>query len=224
MSNLSWIGTISLNISFVLYLLVYIPQIIHNQKVTNLAQLSLSLHFLLFLSYSFDLFYGFSSHLPWQYKTVSTVGLSLVMVQHVQLIKFFSDRQFLFLKKICISILLLNFIGIYYFFIVKQSVLNTNNTLLVGIVARICGLIYCFPQIIKNKISKSANAISLKFIYLNLVVALLDTLSSWSLDWGWPNKLAAPMNIVIMLTMLCQAKKYAYKPIFPIYNSKGAQS
>lgn len=32
MSLVEWIGNISLNISFILYLIVYIPQLLHNQK------------------------------------------------------------------------------------------------------------------------------------------------------------------------------------------------
>ena len=221
---LSSIGNISLNISFILYLVVYIPQIIHNQKSVNIAQLSFGLHFLLFSSYSFDLLYGFASHLPWQYKTVSIVGLLLVTVQHIQLIKFFVNKQLLLRLKLSVFIIILNCIVIYYFFIIQHGVLDYSNTFLVGAAARICGLIYCFPQMIKNYISKSANALSLNYIYLNLVVALLDTCSSWCLHWGWPNKLAAPCNVVIMLIMLYQINKYEHKPNFLIYNSKGIQA
>lgn len=221
---LLFIGNISLNISFVLYLIVYIPQLIHNQTVANIAQLSFGLHLLLFSSYSFDLLYGFASQLPWQYKTVSTVGLLLVTVQHIQLIKFFVNKQLLLRVTLSILLIILNCIAIYYFFIIRHSVLDYNNTFIVGTAARICGLIYCFPQIIKNSISKSANAISLKYIYLNLVLALLDTCSSWCLNWGWPNKLAAPCNAVIMLMMLYQINKYERPLNFLIYNSKGMQT
>jgi uncharacterized membrane protein (UPF0136 family) len=221
---LSFIGNISLNISFVLYLIVYIPQIIHNQKVENIAQLSFGLHLLLFSSYSFDLVYGFASQLPWQYKTVSTVGLLLVTVQHIQLIKFFVNKQLLLRLTLSIFLIILNCIAIYYFFIIQHRVLDSNNTFIVGTAARICGLIYCFPQIIKNCILKSANAISLKYIYLNLVLALLDTCSSWSLNWGWPNKVAAPCSVVIMLLMLYQINKYEHRVNLLIYNSKGMQT
>ncbi len=211
MNLLSWLGQISLNVAFVIYLIVYIPQIIHNQKVTNIAQLSLGLHFLLFSSYFFDLFYGFSSHLPWQYRTVSTVGLLLVTVQHLQLIKFFIYKRLILLAKLSFAFLLLSMVGTYYFFIIREGVLDNNTTLIIGTVARICGLIYCIPQIIKNRLSKSSDAINIKFMYINLVLALLDMTSSWCLDWGWPNKLSAPMNVVMMLVMLLQFKRYGDK-------------
>ena len=211
MNTLSWLGHISLNIAFILYLIVYIPQIIHNQKVTNIAQLSLGLHFLLFSSYFFDLFYGFSSHLPWQDKTVSIVGLLLVTVQHLQLIKFFICKRLVLFAKVSCALLLLSIVGTYYFFIMKDDMLDENTTLIMGTFARICGLIYCIPQIVKNKQSKSSDAINIQFIYLNLVLALLDTTSSWCLNWGWPNKLAAPMNVTMMLMLLLQFKWYEDK-------------
>ena len=207
---ISTIGNISLNISFVLYLIVYVPQIIHNQTSKNIAQLSLGLHFLLYISYSLDLCYGFSNHLPWQYKTVSVIGLLLVLVQQLQLIQFFVRQRFFFLVNASGLFLLLNCLTTTYFFIVKHGVVDYQTTFMIGSIARLCGLMYCVPQLIKNKMSKSANAISLHFIYLNLFVALLDTISSWCLDWGWPNKLSAPVNIVLMIMMLAQIKKYAY--------------
>ena len=202
------IGSISLNISFILYLILYVPQIIHNRTSTNIAQLSLNLHLLLYSSYFFDLCYGFSSHLPWQYKTVSIIGLLLVGIQHIQLMRYFIINQYTFIAGFSAVFLVLNIMAIYYFFEIKHALLTSQTTLLFGTMARIAGLIYCLPQIIKNKISKSANALSLHFLYLNLMLALLDTISSWCLNWGWPNKLAAPVNIVIMLIMITQIKKY----------------
>ena len=203
------IGNISLNISFFLYLILYLPQIIHNRQSTHIAHLSLSTHFLLYLSYCFDLFYGVANHLPWQYKTVSFVGLSLVIVQHLQL------TQFLFRKKAFFSIYFnlfcfgLTILGNYYFFVRCHGELTEQITLIVGSIARFCGLIYCLPQVLKNKRSQSATAISTPFVYLNLCLALLDMISAWCLDWGWPNKLASPLTIIIMLTILFQIKHYA---------------
>ena len=217
----SLIGSISLNISFILYLILYIPQIVHNRKSTNIAQLSLSLHLFLYSSYFFDLCYGFSSHLPWQYKTVSIIGLLLVGIQHIQLMRFFIINRYTLLARLSGIFLVLNFIAIYYFFEIKNGVLAPQTTLLFGTIARVSGLIYCLPQILKNKVSKSANALSLHFLYLNLTLALLDTISSWCLDWGWPNKLAAPVNIVIMLIMINQIKKYNRAPQSWAYNDYG---
>jgi uncharacterized protein with PQ loop repeat len=209
----SLIGSISLNISFILYLILYIPQIIHNRKSENIAQLSSSLHLLLYSSYCFDLCYGFSNHLPWQYKTVSIIGLLLVSIQHIQLIQFFFQNQCQLLAKSGMALLLLSIMGLYYFFNVTQGVLSYQTTLIFGTAARVSGLMYCLPQIIKNKSLKSARALNVQFLWLNLTLAILDTISSWCLDWGWPNKLAAPMIILMMIIMLTQIKKYTYQPL-----------
>lgn len=208
MTDLVWLGQISLNISFVLYLIVYVPQIIHNHTSNQIADLSLGLHFLLFLSYIFDLMYGFSYSLPWQYKTVSTVGLGLVIIQHLQLTKFFLMQKYTIWFNATTLFLFINLVFLYYFFVMAGTKLDLTTTLIFGTVARTCGLIYCIPQIIKNAYAKTAAGISLYFIYLNLLLAILDTISSWTLNWGWPNKLAAPANIVIMLIILWQTKIY----------------
>jgi len=208
--NAIFIGNISLNISFILYLIVYIPQIIHNRISQNIAQLSLWLHTLLYLSYSFDLVYGFSSQLPWQYKVVSIVGLSLVMLQHLQFLNFFIHQRALSLAKLNIGFLIFNLVLLYYFFGIAHGKVGVQTTAIFGTIARLCGLIYCLPQIIKNKYSQSGNAISVHFLYLNLTLAILDTISSWCLDWGWPNKLASPLNGIMMIIILWQAKKYKF--------------
>lgn len=205
---MKWIGTICLNISFVIYIIVYIPQILHNHKAHNIAQLSITLHCLLYASYVFDLFYGFSRHLPWQYKTVSIIGLSLLIIQHLQLLKFYINQNQIVKISCFILLLILQIVFTCYFFIVAHSAVNASMTILFGSISRSCGLLYCVPQIIKNHALKSTKALSVHFTALNLFVSILDTISSWCLDWGWPNKLAAPINCFIMLILLGQARIY----------------
>jgi hypothetical protein len=221
MSLLPWIGNISLNISLVLYFIVYIPQIVHNRQSKHIEQLSVYLHFILYLCYIFDLIYGFVDHLPWQYRAVSCVGLLLVTVQHLQLIHFFMHKQLVLLKRLCIIFLVIILIAICSFFMIPHHALNYQSILALGIAARGLGIVYCLPQIIKNKRLKSANAISTYFIFLNLSLAILDTLSAWCLGWGWPNKIAAPINIMMMLTMLFQIKKYSRNHFSHAYETKG---
>jgi len=93
MITTAMIGAISLNISFVLYLLVYLPQVFHNRKPNHIPSLSLGMHFILYTSYCLDLFYGFSRDLQWQYKTVSVVSLTLLIIQHLQITYHHSPRH-----------------------------------------------------------------------------------------------------------------------------------
>ncbi|MBI5448281.1 MAG: PQ-loop repeat-containing protein [Gammaproteobacteria bacterium] len=211
MNTLLLVGNISLNISFFLYLILYIPQIIHNRHTEHLLNLSLSMHFLLYTAYLSDLFYGYSSHLPWQYKTVSMVGLSLLIIQHLQLTNHFMKNQ----KQTKVIFNFLFFIftlaTCYYFFIIQHTELTASTTLIIGSISRAFYLLYCLPQIIKNKILKSANAMSIQFLYLNLSLSILDMISAWCLNWGWPNKISAPVMSLASILMLLQVKKYRFQ-------------
>jgi uncharacterized protein with PQ loop repeat len=207
--SITTIGTISLNIAFILYLGIYLPQILHNRNQSNLKQLSLNTHYLLYLGYVLDLMYGFTLHLPWQYKTVSIVGLSLLLLQHLQIIQsswLQKNSHALANHVLC---LLVTFFIVLYFFIHKQMIFSETTTLGLGFVSRICFLLYLLPQVIKNRISKSCNALSLLFIYLNLGLSILDMIAAWCLNWGWPNKLASPFSVILMGLLLGQVKKYA---------------
>src|SRR3990167_2545698 len=101
--NTNIIGQISLNISLVLYLTNYIPQLFHNHKGVHLSGLSIYFHTILFFSCFMDLFYGFGMHLPWQYKTVSISWLCYLYFQHRQISA--SAHMFSGLKKINIILM-----------------------------------------------------------------------------------------------------------------------
>lgn len=201
-------GMTSLNISFVLYLVVYLPQIFHNRNTHYLAGLSLNMHYILCLSYCLDLFYGFSNHLQWQYKMVSVVSLSVLSFQHLQITHYFWLQK----KKIplyCnLLLLLVAACSIVYFFIIQKASLTSSATQIIGYLSRTGFLMYTIPQIIKNRAIKSADSLSLKFIYLSMSLSLLDMISAWCLDWGWPNKLAAPIMVCLMLILLMQFRRY----------------
>lgn len=214
MSMALWIGNVTLNVSFVLYLIVYLPQIIHNRVASHIAQLSLWWHVILYLTYWFDLLYGFSSHLPWQYKTVSIIGFSLMVIQHTQLLFFFAHQRKIIYVKWGMAFLMVGFLAMYSFFTYFYPVVDAQVTLSLGVMARVLGLVYGIPQIIKNKRTQSAQAISIPFICINLSLTLLDSVSAWCLDWGWPNKVASPISFVMMTTILLQHNKYKQRPVF----------
>ena len=205
------IGAICLNVAFALYLVVYLPQIIHNQKSQDLVNLSLKMHFLFYIAYLLDLFYGYSCDLPWQYKTVSIVGLTVLSIQHLQITHYFSKLQ----KRLSVYLNMLFLFGvglsIVYFFSINQGIYSESTTLLIGYISRVCFLLYTLPQIIKNKKLKSASAISIQFVYLNLTLAILDLVAAWCLNWGWPNKLGSPIMVALMIVMLLQMKKYSLR-------------
>jgi hypothetical protein len=193
-----------------LYLILLIPQLIHNRKGKNLSGLSLWLHFILFTSYSFDLVYGISDDMPLQYRVVSVVGLVLVFTQHIQLLKFHIKQRYYLLIKLGLLFLFTHvFLSYYFFSKFFNGTLSHNSILLLGVIARGCEIIYCVPQIFKNRAAKSSIGVSLHFIYLNIFLAVLDAMAAWCLDWELPNKLVGPINIFIMFVIMFQHVKYS---------------
>ena len=202
------LGAITLNSSFILYLCVYLPQIIHNRTASHLVNLSASMHTILYIGYLLDVFYGFSQQLPWQYKTVSIVGLGLLVIQHLQITQHLEQQKKHLLVSINVFGVLATAAILLYFFTTMQATFSKETTLVIGYISRGCFLLYTLPQILKNHALKLANTISIRFVYLNLLVSILDMMSAWCLNWGWPNKLAAPFTVTLMLILLAQKKIY----------------
>jgi uncharacterized protein with PQ loop repeat len=211
--NPTALGNLTLNIAFVLYLIVYVPQIRHNKNKHHLAELSISLHMIIMTSFVLDLLYGLLKPLPWQYRAVSIVALGTLCIQQLQLMRLAQQRGqillFATLGMFYLSlILILIFTSVFYFDALSSS---SNTILLIGWVSRIGFLSYIVPQIIKNHRMNSAKALSTSFLSLSLFLSLLDLTSAWCLDWGWPNKLGTPLTITLTLMLLWQKKRYTPK-------------
>lgn len=201
------LGMVSLNIAFILYLFVFIPQIRHNRRLDYLKDLSPMMHWVLYTGVWFDLFYGFANDLQWQYKTVSIVSLLILSIQHVQLSRLFY-RSYDWPKLWLNLVLTVSMAAsIFYFFVMLQHPLSTEAVLVVGIISRLCYQIYTLPQIIKNARLQNANAVNRHFLFINMTLLFLDTISAWSLDWGWPAKLSPPLSLLMMLILLYQQKR-----------------
>ncbi len=208
MISTALIGAISLNLSFILYLLVYLPQILHNRASQNLANLSIGMHVILLSSYCLDLIYGFSNHLQWQYITVSVVSLTLLIIQHGQLSLYFLSQKKWQPLNFNLFFIVFACAAVTYFFTIKQATLTVQTTQTIGYLSRAGFLIFTLPQIIKNKTLSSANAICNQYIHLSMILCLLDMTSAWCLDWGWPNKLGSPLTMSLLLMIRHQQKKY----------------
>ena len=161
--NPTTLGNITLNIAFVLYLIVYVPQIRHNKNKHHLAELSISLHMIIMTSFVLDLLYGLLKPLPWQYRAVSIVALGTLCIQQLQLMRLAQQRgQILLFSTLGMFylslILILILTSVFYFDALSSS---SNTILLIGWVSRIGFLSYIVPQIIKNYRMNSAKALKL---------------------------------------------------------------
>ncbi len=199
-----YLGQFTLNASFILYLMVYLPQIIHNRCKIHLASLSGGMHLSLFCGYLLDLFYGYSKCLPWQYKTVSIVGIFLLLIQHLQLINHHKQQKQILKLISHILMLFAAIIITWIFFTSLHQQISVETTNILGYTARFFFLIYLIPQLIKNKRRPASQAISHYMIYLSLILCICDGISAWCLDWGWPNKIAGPFTLIILITLLKQ--------------------
>lgn len=209
--TLTFYGMLSLNVSFVLYLLVYFPQIRHNRTLTHIQSLSTGMHVLLFSGYVLDLLYGFLSHYPWQYRMVSCVGVGLLLLQHIQLIHFFWKKKAFILVGAYLLGLILTIIGVTYVFL-NASYCSPKLIVFFGYSSRALFLSYTVPQLVKNRTLKSAVAMSTSFVILSFMIASLDTMSAWCLDWSWPNKVGSPISMMLTSCLLYQIKKYGLTP------------
>ncbi len=201
MNTSLFIGNITLNISFALYLVFYLPQLIHNQKTEHIAYLSLNMHAALYLGYVIDLLYGFSNNLPWQYLMVSSVGCVFLTIQHLQITRYFYRE-----KKHVFTLGMLGSIVLMACFIIdtiirKHVVILHIDLAQLGWVSQLLFAICFLPQCIKNIQTRTQQALSGYFLALNIVTTCLDLSSAWCLNWGWPNKIG-PVFILIFLILL----------------------
>lgn len=197
MSHLA--GTISLNVSLVLYLINYVPQIIHNQFRHYMSCLSFYFHYLLLISCVADLIYGIGLHMPWQYRLVSISSVLYLLIQHVQIRKITTNQSFHYATLVTVMITIAGFLCLYFF---KDDKLFF---ILFGYLSKMAGWISCFPQIIKNFTSTSA-ALSLSIFYLllDLCSNLCDNVSAWVFSWPLPSKLDAIFSVIICLLLIYQ--------------------
>lgn len=199
------IGNLSLNISLILYLTNYIPQILHNRKGIYLPELSVYFHALLFLSCIMDLFYGFGLSMPWQYKLVSISGVFYLGLQHYQIGKIAKKTLFF---QINILLVFIFCIGIFsYLFLTHVKFLFIGF----GYLSQSAGFICALPQIVKNIDSTAALSLSVFYLFLDLFSTICDNISAYTLTWPLPSKLGAAFSTAICLLLLYQqmnVKKY----------------
>lgn len=204
------VGEMSLNISFFLYLFLYVPQSIRNIRYKRLEEMSLAFHALLFIAATADLYYGFGRIVEWQYRCVSLLMFILLLLQHIQL--FFYSRFFRSgLKKLIgLSLLIVAMVGC----LIPALAQAADGSLLfiaMGWVERICYWGYSIPQYFKNKKTYRASVISPVFLIVAILTALCDAVSAWCLHWGPSSLYGAPIAValhVVLLSQWVQSLKY----------------
>ncbi|WP_119344093.1 PQ-loop repeat-containing protein [Facilibium subflavum] len=203
------IGTISINISFLIYCLYFLPQILYNQLKHQAFGISYGTQLLMILANVLDLIYGFGFDLQWQYKAVTLLTLGLLVIQQYQI---YRDSRIKSLWFHMLAVLLLLIGGAIAF----KQLFPARFLETVGFISMICYSIYWLPQIIKNVQYKSAQGFSLIFMVLNASALICDEISALSFSWPMPS-IVSPLVILSFLFVIIAQRLY-YRRLQMIIN------
>ena len=207
------LGELSLNLSLVIYFVVYFPQLWHNRSNANLAQMSLGFHAILMVAATCDLYYGFGRIVQWQYELVSILFFLCILVQHFQLARSLSVPWY----RDCYFAPLSFFLIIFWFILLLLFPLAHRVPGLfvsMGWIERLGYLAYCVPQIIKQfQFCDQVRAISPWFIVLTLLTSILDTISAWAFHWGSSSLYGTPLSILLHFILLWQIYRFKKQSI-----------
>ncbi|WP_395947237.1 PQ-loop repeat-containing protein [Caedibacter taeniospiralis] len=199
---MEYIGHMSINISFVIYCIYFLPQIIYNQIKHRANRISHGTHLLMVCANVLDLVYGFGFQLQWQYKMVTILTLVCLLVQQWQIYRDSREKRYPF------HILLLAIIA-FGVTLLSLKILSVGMLEKVGFVSMFCYAIYWVPQIIKNINAKNATAFSVVFLLLNVLALICDEISALSFNWPLPSVIS-PMVILSLLCIMV-AQHYYYQ-------------
>ena len=200
------IGQATLSISLIIYIVQYVPQLIHNSLSNKTSQISLNTQLLIVIAASCDLAYGFGYNLQWQYKLVSILGLIYLIIQQMQIISQNSTGLLTRIYTILAFILIITSVTYTIYNIKNDYILDT-----IGYIETSCYIVYWLPQIIKNFITKQADGFSKVFLIITLIGAMLDLLSAIFLHWPVPSILMPINTLILVMIIIMQSRVYNRK-------------
>ena len=207
--SINEIGSISLNVSLLLYCVYYIPQDIRNLRESCLEHMSFWFHALLFVAATCDFYYGFGYIVQWQYRLVTIIIFTLLLIQHIQLYRLaYRYNRIVMIKRMhCLSVvIIILLLGLLPALLspISMSVLFIT----MGWIERICTWGYAIPQIVKNAEQRNSSAISPLFLILAVLTAICDSISAFVFHWGPSTIYGAPVSVVLHLVLLFQYCHY----------------
>ena len=199
----------SLQISAGLYFIWFIPQLVLTFRQQSTDGLSVGMHCLLLIGYCADLIYGFGLHMPTLYRAVTLSGLLALGLQQVQF--YYFNRKF---PRFLVSVdIILSVFMLLYFISTSDSSHHKSYFDAMGFASVITGVIYAWPQIIKNHKAQSSKAISFIFVVIAIMTAVFDMISAVLLQWDWPSLIGPPLALVQHGILLMQSLYWSYYSI-----------
>ncbi|AIT09307.1 hypothetical protein LO80_04540 [Candidatus Francisella endociliophora] len=196
------LGKITLNISFLIYLIQFVPQIIHNFREKHaLNNISLLTQFGMLIVVLCNLIQAIGFNLNWQYLTIVVVYLIGITIQQIQ-ISFNNKHQS---KN-------LNIIFVMLFFITILAISSKSYFIFeaAGTISLIVHFLYWLPQIYKNYKQQIFVGYGDLFIIFAWLGVICDLCSSFLLNWP----IIVKTNIIAMfviISILALQKLYYHK-------------
>ncbi|OIN83014.1 PQ-loop repeat-containing protein [Francisella sp. TX07-6608] len=199
-------GYITLNISLIIYFIIFLPQTIHNQFKHKTFEISLWTHSLMIIANSLDLIYAIGFNMQWQYILVDIILLSFLTIQQLQIL---NDRRekYIFIHTISIFLYLFLVIVVIYFTSLSNQIL-----LWFGSISGVIYNLYWLPQIYKNYRQKQAEGFSIFYLGLSLISIICDINSAIFLGWPLVSVIVSSCLFILVLTQIIQY--FYYKSSF----------
>ncbi|AJI72582.1 conserved hypothetical protein [Francisella tularensis subsp. novicida GA99-3548] len=199
-------GYITLNISLIIYFIIFLPQTIHNQFKHKTFEISLWTHSLMIIANSLDLIYAIGFNMQWQYILVDIILLSFLTIQQLQIL---NDRRekYLFIHTF--------FIFSYLFLVIVVicfTSLSNQILLWFGSISGVIYNLYWLPQIYKNYRQKQAEGFSIFYLGLSLISIICDINSAIFLGWPLVSVIVSSCLSILILTQIIQY--FYYKSSF----------
>ncbi len=204
------IGYLSLNLSFAIYVIWFLPQLYLNFKRKDTEGLSIYMHGILYLAYLADFLYGFGRDMQWQYRIVTVIGFLSLTVQHYQFFRYglHTNKEKLTFTFLSIFCLLLSSLVVW---ILLFGELNQSTADIAGMITNVCWLSYMIPQIIQNHQHQSAKGLSFAFVCLSIFLNVCDSTSAWMLGWDYPSKIGPAIAFLGNLILIVQLRYFHFK-------------
>lgn len=193
------IGQITLNISLFIYLVYFVPQIIHNHFNQKTFEISLWTHWGMLMANGLDLVYGYGYGLPWQYLLVTWISLSFLLLQQWQI--YLQSSNCSCGQHLIVHIFVITMIAMAFH--PPKSAL-----LIVGFVSVGLYSLYWLPQVLKNYRHKYVEGFSVWFIALNAIALCCDLISASVLGWPLPSILSPILILTLLMILLLQYRHY----------------
>ncbi|AVC44293.1 hypothetical protein B4919_05610 [Francisella tularensis subsp. novicida] len=199
-------GYITLNISLIIYFIIFLPQTIHNQFKHKTFEISLWTHSLMIIANSLDLIYAIGFNMQWQYILVDIILLSFLAIQQLQIL---NDRREKYMFIHTISIFLYLFLVIV---VICFTSLSNQILLWFGSISGVIYNLYWLPQIYKNYRQKQAEGFSIFYLGLSLISIICDINSAIFLGWPLVSVIVSSCLSILVLTQIIQY--FYYKSSF----------